>query len=95
MLFRDNLIPTLGFGELPCLSLELFSEGLVVEKSPGVVELVVPCPLELDYAPDDLVQLGITDQGEKCGINAIGADIFRRIVVAFYSVEWFGGLKSR
>lgn len=57
-----HTVVTRGIGCSACLLLELCRERLVVEKGPGVVELVVPCPLEIYHGCHHVVHLFIADK---------------------------------
>lgn len=50
--------------------LELFGEGLVVEENVGIVELAVPCALEVLHCGDQLVQFFVPDEGDERGVDA-------------------------
>lgn len=60
--------------------LELFGKGHVVEKGPGVVELVVPCPLEVAHRLQHAFQLLVSYQGQQGGIDSGRVRCARRIV---------------
>jgi len=70
---------------------ELFGEGLVVDKGPGVVELVVPGAFEVLHALDELFELLISYEAEEGGIYAVAEGVVGVVVVAVDSVERFGG----
>lgn len=59
---KHHTVVARGVGCGACLLLELFREGLVIEKGPGVVELVVPCPLEIYHGCHHVVHLFIADK---------------------------------
>lgn len=48
-------------------SLELIGERFVVKEGPWVVELVVPCSLEVPHTRDHVVQLAVPDEGQQGG----------------------------
>jgi hypothetical protein len=78
----------LGLGPL----LELLGERLVVEENVGVVELVVPGALEITHRADHVVQLFVTDEGDKGGISTGRLVAVRLIVVILRTPEiscWF------
>ena len=49
VLCRDELVADFGLGHGTCSVLELFGERYVVEEGPRVVELVVPCTLQVAH----------------------------------------------
>ena len=57
-----------GFGG----GLECLREGLVVEESPGVIEFVIECGFHLFHGRNEIPEFRISDQAEKCGIDAGG-----------------------
>lgn len=59
MLFWDQLISAFGFGVGSGHSFELLGEGLVVEESPWVIELVVPCLFQLLHASHYLLEFAV------------------------------------
>jgi hypothetical protein len=73
----------LGLGDGLGLLLELFGEGLVVEEDIRIVELVVPCALEITHGADQLVEFLITDEGDEGGIGAGGLLAIGRVIVIF------------
>lgn len=84
-----NLISDLRFGELPRSLLELLGERYVVEKCPGVIELVIPCSFQIGHGLYDAFQLLITNKRKNCRVNAIRHWVVRSIVVALDSPERF------
>jgi hypothetical protein len=62
----------LGLGDGLRLLLEFLGEGLVIEEDIGIVELVVPCALEIAHGADQLVEFLVTDEGDEGGIGAGG-----------------------
>ena len=87
---RDDLVLDLGLCVFASLSLELLSEGYVVDKSPRVVELVVPSPLEVFHGLDQLDELLIANEGQQCGIDAIAVGIVGVVVVAVNTMQGLG-----
>lgn len=68
-------------------TLEGFGEGFIVEESPWVVELVVESLFEVADGLDELVELGIADEGEEGRFYAVGFGIVEGVVVAVDTVE--------
>lgn len=60
VLLRDDLVSALSLGGCACLLLELFGKGNIVEKGPWVVELVVPCPLEIVHGIKHALQFFVS-----------------------------------
>jgi hypothetical protein len=72
-----------GFG-VGCrrrLLLELFCEGFIIEESPRIVELVVPCPLEVVHGLDHVINLLVPHQCQQGRINPLG--VFRIGCISF------------
>lgn len=58
----EPTIVALGFRCGARLLLEFFGEGLVVEKGPRVVELVIPRPLKILHGPNHVIHLLVSYQ---------------------------------
>lgn len=54
-----------------CLALELCREGFVVEKHPGVIELVIPRSLEILHGLYHALQLTVPNQRQECRAGSI------------------------
>ena len=67
--------------------LEFFGERFVVDEGPRIVELMIPCPLEILYGHDELLKLFVADKRQKSSIYTIAVRIFGIIVVALYSTQ--------
>lgn len=76
---------TLCLGDRLGLSLEFFRKGNVVEEDIGVVELVVPCALEILHCAKQVMQFLVTDEGNKGGIGAVGLRTVRGVIMVFGS----------
>lgn len=67
VLARDLLVDALCPRHRLRLALELLGKGLVVEKGPGVVELVVPRPLQVLHRLHHVVDLFVSHQRQQRG----------------------------
>lgn len=65
-----HTILALGFGHCLSLLFELIGEGHIVEEDIGIVELFVPCSLQVTHCREQLTQLLIADEGNKRSIGA-------------------------
>lgn len=79
----NHTIITFCFCNLLSFLLEFLRKRLIVQKGPGVVELVVPCALKLLHCRNQIAELFIANQRKKgridtCGVLAIGG-----VVVVF------------
>lgn len=81
--FRDELVPDLGGGKGRGAHFEFFREGLVIEESPGIVEFGVERLFEVGHRLQEVVELGVADEGNDGGIDAVGIGIVRGVIVAF------------
>lgn len=63
-------ILALGLGHCLSLLLELLGEGHIVEEDIGIVELAVPCSLQISHCREQLTQFLIADQGNERSIGA-------------------------
>ena len=82
----------LGAGFGADAAFEGFGEGLVVEKSPWVIEFVVEGCFEVADGLDELFELGVADEGEEGGFYAVRVGVIGRIVVAISTMKrtgWF------
>jgi hypothetical protein len=66
---------------------ESFGEGLVVQEGPRVVEFVVEGAFEVAHGLDQLIELGITNEGEEGGAEAVGGGIIWGVIIAIEAVE--------
>lgn len=87
VLFRYDLVADLSVRVLARLPLEFLCERDIIYECPRIVKLVVPGALEIFHRLDQLVQLLISDQGEKRGINAIAGGIIGIVVVPVNTVQ--------
>lgn len=76
---RNRTVSAFGLGRSLRLLLELGGERDVVKEGPGVVELVIPGPLEVVHGLHHAVQLLVAHQGQQGGIDARRACGTRRI----------------
>lgn len=83
-------VANFGLGGGTRLPLELLIEGLVVEEGPRIIELVVPCPLEIAHRHQHVIQLPVAHEGNNGGVDAVGIGVIGRIVVSFDSSQRLG-----
>lgn len=53
------------------LLLEFLCEGLVVEEGPRVIELAVPCALQVIHGRNHIIYLFVSDERQEGGVDAI------------------------
>lgn len=87
MLWGHNLEADGGFGFGADGALELFGEGDVVEERPWVVELGVPRAFEVAHGLEELIQLGVADEGNDGRLYAVGFGVVWGVIVARDSAE--------
>lgn len=63
-------IVALGLGRSLRLIHKLFAEWDFVEKRPGVIELVIPCPFEIAHGLQHTLQLFVSHQSQQSRINS-------------------------
>lgn len=63
-------ILALGLGHSLSLLLELIGEGYIVEEDVGIVELAVPCSLQVGHCREQLTKFLIADEGNERSIGA-------------------------
>jgi hypothetical protein len=85
-----HTISDLGLCGCPRLLLELLGEWLVIEEYPRVVELVIPCPLQVAHALQHIVDFFVAHQRYDGGIYTRAVRIIRCIIVAVDSAQWSG-----
>lgn len=82
VLFWYQLVADFGFGGCSRGPLELFGKGHIVEKGPGVVELVVPRAFQIMHGLEELGELLVSYQGEEGRIDAVRLWVVWGIIVA-------------
>ena len=75
----------LGLGHCLSLLLELLGEGHIIEENIRIVELAVPCSLEVTHCREQLIQLLIAHEANKRSIGACGLFAIGRVIVFFGS----------
>lgn len=53
-----------------CETFEFFGEGDIVEECPGIIELVVPCSLQISHRLHHAIHLLIANQRQESRIDA-------------------------
>lgn len=81
VLLRNEFVVARGVGFGAGALFEFGGEGFVVEEGPGVVEFMIPGPLEVAHRLYHAVNFGVADQGEDGCVDAGGARIIGGIVV--------------
>lgn len=76
------------------LLLEFVCEGLVVEEGPWVIELAVPCALQIVHGRNHIVHLFVSDQRQEGSIDAIRVFSIWRILVGCAMEDAFGFARS-
>lgn len=89
VLSRDELVSYLRLRSCPCPLLEILGERLVVEKGPWVVELVIPCSLQIMHTLEQIIDLLVPYQAQKCSVDACAVRVVRCVVVSVYSSQRF------
>ena len=92
MFFGDDVVRAVCFCFGLCEFLEFLGERDVVEEGPRIVELAVPCSLEVAHAGEEFVEFFVADKGEKGRIYSRGVGVVCAIIVG--APEWFGGLAN-
>ena len=87
-------IPHLGLCSRPRLLLEFLCERHVVEESPRVVELGIPCPLQIVHAPQKIIYFLIPHQAQYGGVYAGTVRVVGLVVVTLDSAEGFWGFSG-
>ncbi len=76
-----------GLGRCACLLLELLGERLIIEESPRIIELVIPCPLEVMHTLKQIIELLITYQTQKSSVDARAIRVIWCVVVSVDSSQ--------
>lgn len=83
-------VSALGLRRGLCLLLELVREVNIVEESPWIVELVVPCALQIAHGLEHALQLLVPHQCQERRVNALGWVGVRSVSFGGASQDAFG-----